>query len=173
MAIRPNRLPLLLSTEDYNQLVLLTCLGSQDPALATLMEKLRRAELCRPDELPADVVGLGAWVTYHSGRSPRATACRLVSPTERAPRSADLSVLTPLGTALIGLRQGCRARYRDPRSGVEMIFVANVCRPARRYGASGRAALAADPALGRDATGAGDMSTAGGDRDRPVMGGVS
>src|SRR4051812_12242110 len=96
-----------IATHDYNRLMSVAARDRQQrrPHLQFLMSELRRAALCHPDALPEDVVSTNAKVTYRlNGGKPMAHV--LVYPEDMLWPGAELSVLTPLGIALIGLRVG-------------------------------------------------------------------
>jgi regulator of nucleoside diphosphate kinase len=108
-----------IGTHDYNRLMSVAALENKrhKPHREFLMSELRRASLCHPDALPDDVVSTNAKVTYRldGGGKPRAHV--LVYPEDLLWPGAELSVLTPLGIALLGLRVGDRMPFRTSRDG--------------------------------------------------------
>ena len=75
------------------------------PAAEELLAEIERAHLVADDKLAIDLVRMGAGIQYRSDRDD------LVDVTLVFPDHADISrgrvsVLTPVGTALIGLRTG-------------------------------------------------------------------
>jgi regulator of nucleoside diphosphate kinase len=111
--------PVTVATHDYNRLMTVAALehNRRKPHREFLMSELRRASLCHPDALPEDVVSTNAKVTYRldGGGQPRAHV--LVYPEDLHWPGAELSVLTPLGIALLGLRVGDRMPFRTNRDG--------------------------------------------------------
>jgi regulator of nucleoside diphosphate kinase len=80
---------------------------SGDPNGDRLLAKIRTAEQCEPGELPDDVVSMEDFVTYRTeGGLSRIRA--LIYPEDSMWSPAEISVLTPLGTALLGQRVGDR-----------------------------------------------------------------
>jgi regulator of nucleoside diphosphate kinase len=78
-----------------------------DPNGLRLLARIRAAEQCEPDDLPDDVVSMDGFVTYRTeGGLSRTHA--LIYPEDRMWSPAEISVLTPLGTALLGQRAGDR-----------------------------------------------------------------
>jgi regulator of nucleoside diphosphate kinase len=73
--------------------------------LDTLEEELRRAKLVDPSEA-TDLVQLGSHVTWETIETARVRTSRLVLPQDVQDGARQLSVLTPVGCALIGLREG-------------------------------------------------------------------
>lgn len=70
-----------------------------------LLAEMARASVVRPDELPPAVVRMGSIVDFSTdgGAVRRVT---LVYPGEADIAQAKISILTPVGTALIGLSAG-------------------------------------------------------------------
>jgi len=107
-----------IATHDYNRLMSVAAMDRHPrrPQCQFLMSELRRASLCHPDALPDDVVSTNAKVTYRvNGGQPMAHV--LVHPQDLLWPGAELSVLTPLGIALLGLRVGDRMPFRTGRDG--------------------------------------------------------
>lgn len=82
--------------------------GQAHPLAEPLLRELRRATLCAPDELPEDVVTLDTFVAYRLASEGKSEKRMLIHPDDRMWPPAELSVLTPLGLSLIGLRVGDR-----------------------------------------------------------------
>lgn len=82
-----------------------------------LLFEMDRAKVARQDRLPADVVRMGSTVTVEdeNGETRRIT---LVYPGEADIAAGRMSILTPLGTAIIGLAKGQSVRWsaRDGRT---------------------------------------------------------
>lgn len=89
------------------------------PALADrLLAELARARIVAGDRMPPDVVRIGARVTWRDDSTGRETTARLVLPQEADIDSGRVSVATPIGVALIGLRAGARFSWQT-RAGEE------------------------------------------------------
>jgi regulator of nucleoside diphosphate kinase len=104
--------PVMVHSRDNNELVLCATLASGlgNHGAQFLLNELRRATLCAVEALPADVVSLGSRITYRvDGAAPK--TCTLMLPGELDRSRDSLSVLTPLGAALIGLRVGARMPF--------------------------------------------------------------
>ena len=85
------------------------CLAEQaHPLAAPLMRELRRATLRAPDEVPDDVITLDTFVTYRLTGDSNPEKRMLIHPDDRMWPPAELSVLTPVGLSLLGLRAGDR-----------------------------------------------------------------
>ncbi len=108
-----------LSRSDHERLVnLADVLADRDPATADqLAAELDRARVVADDRLPPGTVRIGAAVRFSlDGAEPRTV--HLVYPGEADIEKGRISVLTPVGTALIGLTAGQSIDWigRDGRS---------------------------------------------------------
>ncbi|MEZ0168009.1 GreA/GreB family elongation factor [Microvirga sp. TS319] len=108
-----------IATHDFNRLMSVAAMDQnrRKPHRQFLMSELRRASLCHPDALPEDVVSTNAKVTYRIDGSGRSMAHVLVYPEDLLWPGAELSVTTPLGIALLGLRVGDRMPFRTSPGG--------------------------------------------------------
>jgi regulator of nucleoside diphosphate kinase len=117
--------PIMLATSDYNDLLITAVFASRsaESNAGFLLSELMRASVCHPDDLPDDVVSTNCHVIYRIDGKPERHACLLVHPKDLLFPGAELSVTTPLGTALLGLRVGDRMRYgaSNGQSGHEVI----------------------------------------------------
>ncbi|WP_039748364.1 nucleoside diphosphate kinase regulator [Solimonas variicoloris] len=108
-ALRPAP-PLLIERGQYERLraVALAALDALPELAGTLLDEIERATLVGADALPADVVALGRAVRYQDEASGAIRSVRVVLPHEADPATQRISVLTPVGAALIGLREAQR-----------------------------------------------------------------
>ncbi|MFI4949652.1 MAG: GreA/GreB family elongation factor [Caulobacterales bacterium] len=92
--------------DEYDRLLDLICASPRaTPGLTLLWQELRRADRVTALEAPENVVRLGSLVSFTDLASGRHRAAQLVSPGVKAERRR-ISVVTPDGAALIGLRPG-------------------------------------------------------------------
>jgi regulator of nucleoside diphosphate kinase len=109
---------IVVSEGDYERLTsLATAALSRLPEIAQeLLDEMERAEVVVAPSVPADVVQMGSRVTFRpdDGRKRRVT---LVFPAEEDIAKSKVSVMTPIGTALIGLSEGQSIQWsaRDGR----------------------------------------------------------
>ncbi len=98
---------IVVCEEDYRRLVdLAQALEERDPAVAeVLLSEMDRAKVVEAGALPAAVVRMGSTVTYSTSDGGRRTVT-LVFPQEADIAAGRVSILTPVGTALIGLSVG-------------------------------------------------------------------
>ena len=120
--------PIILAANDYNRL-LFTAMIRQKHSGRTpdfLLTELRRAEVCHPAALPEDVVSTNCPVIYRIDDEPKSRAHLLVHPDELIWPGAEISVATPLGTALLGLRVGDRMSFQDDDYQTHEVFVEGI-----------------------------------------------
>ncbi|MDX8508114.1 nucleoside diphosphate kinase regulator [Mesorhizobium captivum] len=105
---------ILVSDADHNRLIgLARAFLERTPEMAEdLLAEMDRARIAAEAAMPADVVRMGSTVTLHDaeGSVQRVT---LVYPAEADIAEKRISVLTPLGTALIGTRAGRVVSWRS------------------------------------------------------------
>ncbi len=71
-----------------------------------LNEELDRAQMCTPESMPHDVVTMNSRVKFRNLTTGEELTRTLVYPAQMTDSSAQLSVLAPVGAALLGLRTG-------------------------------------------------------------------
>lgn len=71
-----------------------------------LMDEIARAKLVAPDKLRDDIVTIGSEVTYRDLTSARLQTVIVVYPEDADIDQHRISVLTPIGVALLGLSVG-------------------------------------------------------------------
>jgi len=76
-----------------------------------LLDEVERAEVVASEQMPADVVTIGSCVTYQDADAGSIRSVRLVLPGDADPERQRVSVVSPLGSALIGLSVGQEIRW--------------------------------------------------------------
>lgn len=110
---------LILKESDYLKLSALAA-GTKLQTLETevtirqLEEELGRAALVSPEALPPDVVAMNSTVKYEDLESKKQATVTLVYPHDANLSENKVSVLAPVGAALIGLRVGQEIRWAFP-----------------------------------------------------------
>ncbi len=87
--------------------------ADRHPVAAFLACELSRAIVLPEHEFPADAVALDRWVAFRPDRGWQPERRLLVCPQDYRLAELHLSVLSPLGAALIGLRVGSEIPYRS------------------------------------------------------------
>lgn len=93
--------------------------------LDTLEEELDRAEVVQQQEIPADVITMRSTVRLKDLDTSEEMIYRLVFPTEADYDEGKISVLAPVGTAMLGYRRGDVIEWQVP-SGVRRLSVEEV-----------------------------------------------
>jgi len=90
------------------------------------MSEIRRAIVFDTDKRPDGV----EWVTYRIDGDRRSESKVLVCPEELRNGQIELSVLSPLGAAVLGLSIGHRMKFFSIGGGVHSVIVEDVVTPA-------------------------------------------
>jgi regulator of nucleoside diphosphate kinase len=77
-----------------------------------LLQEIERARVLPTDELPKQVVNIGSEVTFREDANGREQTVTLVLPPDADISAGRVSVVTPIGAALIGLAQGSSIRWQ-------------------------------------------------------------
>ena len=121
--------PITVARTDHGELTRLALAGSGHSADAAddLLHELDRASVVADPKLPPDVVRMGSRVRFRTGRDERLVT--LTWPAEADIAARRISVLTPVGTALIGLRAGQSISFRTRDGRPQMLTVLSVLPP--------------------------------------------
>ncbi len=105
---------IVLGKSDHAKLTALAEAGlDRWPDLADrLLAELERAKVVADDKVPATVAHMGSSVTYRTNSGQEQTVT-LVYPADADIDQGRISVMTPIGTALIGLKTGQSITWRD------------------------------------------------------------
>lgn len=107
---------LIVSSIDFNRLE--TLLDSPAlrrlPAAAALLQELDRAEVLPPERIPGDVVTMNSTVECIDELSGERHQLTLVYPNDANVEKQRVSVLAPVGSALLGLSVGQRIDWQAP-----------------------------------------------------------
>jgi regulator of nucleoside diphosphate kinase len=98
-----------LTRRDFGRLDELTATHARPETLRVvdfLVRELSRARVVDSDRIARDVVTMHSEVLFRDEESGRERAVTLVYPSEHTGHDGALSVLTPLGAALVGLSEG-------------------------------------------------------------------
>ena len=106
--------PLTLGKSDHAKLYALGEVGlDRNPDLAEiLLTELDRAKVVADGKLPEGVVRMGSRVCYETNAGQEQTVT-LVYPADADIEAGRISVMTPIGVALIGLKAGQSITWRD------------------------------------------------------------
>ncbi|KKB76539.1 hypothetical protein VW35_17300 [Devosia soli] len=105
---------IVLGKSDHAKLTALAEAGlDRWPDLADrLLGELERAKVVPDDKVPDTIARMGSSVTYRTNAGQEQTVT-LVYPADADIEKGRISVMTPIGTALIGLKTGQSITWRD------------------------------------------------------------
>lgn len=84
------------------------------PVADALNEELDRAQMCTPASMPHDVVTMNSRVRFRDLSTGEERTRTLVYPAQMSDSNTQLSVLAPVGAALLGLRTGDSIHWELP-----------------------------------------------------------
>jgi Transcription elongation factor len=93
-----------------------------------LLGELDRARVVEDKKVPEDVARMGSRITYRTSDD-KEVSVTLVYPADADIDEGKISVMTPIGTALIGLRKGQSITWRDRAGKRHMLTVLEVEAP--------------------------------------------
>jgi regulator of nucleoside diphosphate kinase len=110
---------LVLRKDDYD--ILISCLrngyykNAFDRQNAEELEaELKRAKLVSKEKFPDDVVGLNSKVKIMEEQNEKVMELMLVTPDKADIKERKISVMAPIGSALIGFRKGQKVKWQVP-----------------------------------------------------------
>lgn len=130
--------PLIISHEDRARLNELINSARTDPRvredyLAALEGELSRARVVSADKVPADVITMNSIVSLRDLDSDEMEEMELVYPANADMAHQRISVLAPIGTAILGYRLGDVIEWRVP-AGLRRLRVEEVLYQPEREG---------------------------------------
>ncbi len=126
---KPRRPKIVLSSTRLAELeALYEGMMRRNPDLAEqLVEELGRARIVTPSRLRPDVVDLGREVTYRDETVGKDHTVTLVPPQEADISNGRISVMTPIGIALIGLAEGAAFHWETRDGHRRELKILKVC----------------------------------------------
>ncbi len=110
---------LILTQEDYD--VIMANLKSTHSQLTFTKEnaeeleaELKKAKIVSKEKFPADVVKLNSQVVIKEEKSNKTMEFTIVTPERSDIKQKRISLMSPIGTALIGYRQGSTVAWNVP-----------------------------------------------------------
>ncbi len=79
-----------------------------------LTSELKKATLVNNDDFPSDVVGLNSKVRIKTDGKNEEMELMIVTPDKANIKENKISIMAPIGTALIGFRQGQKVKWKVP-----------------------------------------------------------
>lgn len=128
--------PITISSLDAARLErMLDSLSSrQFPDRDELEAELDRAYIVDPQEIPPDIVTMNSTVTFRVESSDKEFSLTLVYPSEANDSTTKISILAPVGSALLGLREGDEISWPKPGGGLLLVHILKVTYQPERSG---------------------------------------
>jgi regulator of nucleoside diphosphate kinase len=133
MSTRPN---IIISTLDADRLeALLESLpAGAFPGKTALEAELARADTVEPEDMPPTVVSMNSTVRFKVQGSSEEFSLTLVYPKDMDASGDKISVLAPVGSALLGLSQGDQIEWPKPGGGVLNVSIEEIVYQPERSG---------------------------------------
>ncbi len=118
----------IVTTQDRERIssALEAAMDERPDELERLDQELSRAEVVPPREVPPDVVTMNSRVVYEDEVTGVVREITLVYPQDANASEARISVLSPVGSALIGMRVGQVIEWTVPKAGRKRYRVLSV-----------------------------------------------
>lgn len=127
---------IVLTSRDFERLeALLESLPPNAfPYKARLEAELERAEVVAPEEIPPNVVTMNSTVHFKIAESGEEFRLTLVYPKDAGGQTDRISVLAPIGSALLGLSVDDELEWPRPGGGTSTVRVVDVLYQPERSG---------------------------------------
>ena len=124
--------PIIIARRDHARLERLAAnaMRERHPVSRFLISEIQRAVVCDAYRMPRDVARLNEWVTYRIDGNKQTESKILVCPEEFRSAEINLSVLSPLGAAVLGMRVGNCMKFLSADGGLHFVIIESVVAPA-------------------------------------------
>lgn len=132
--MQKTKVQLVLTKNDY-EIIMMNLKGSSGKATFNrrdaeeLEAELKKAKLVSNEELPGDVVRLNSNVTIKDEKENKIMELTIVTPEKADIKQRKISIMSPIGTALIGYSKGKKLSWQVP-AGRKTFTILNVSYPA-------------------------------------------
>lgn len=125
-----DRPPITLTSCDYERLTQMLMLNKYRtlPGIDELQDELDRANVVEPEELPNDVITINSTARFIDETSNEQFEITLVYP-DKADGATKISVLAPVGSALLGMSVGQSIPWQVPGRQKLLLKVLDVKKP--------------------------------------------
>lgn len=133
---KQNHKKIIITVDDHRRLKALlashlTQALADKPYLDDLRRELEVAEVVEPECIPGDVVTMNSTVRLRELGQEDVETYTLVYPRDANIAAGKLSVLAPIGTAVLGYRTGDTVQWRVPHGSVRIVIDEVVSQPER------------------------------------------
>ncbi len=116
---------ILVTDTDYEQ-IMTKLEGTTSEEALPLFEELNRASIVPEEHIPPDTVTMNSRVRFKDTGSEKESEITIVYPDAANVTERKVSVLAPVGTALLGLRVGSKIRWPMPNEGFRTLEVIGI-----------------------------------------------
>ena len=111
---------IIISELDYSRIdnLLRTTAGIATNIKSALLTELERAELVAPEQIPANVVTMNSQVKFSVISTGVTFTLKLVYPKDMDDSGNTISILAPVGSAMLGLKEGDEIDWQDGQGGM-------------------------------------------------------
>lgn len=119
---------IVISSRDVERLerLLDSPAGKRFHGRADLLNELERADIVEPENMPSTVVTMNSTVRFKVAGSSEEFRLTLVYPKDVDATGDSISVLAPVGSALLGLSQGDGIEWPKPGGGTLDVFIEGI-----------------------------------------------
>lgn len=119
---------IIISELDYSRI---DNLLQATPGIATniksaLLTELERAELVAPEQIPANVVTMNSQVKFSVISTGVTFTLKLVYPKDMDDSGNTISILAPVGSAMLGLKEGDEIDWQDGQGGMLQVRIETI-----------------------------------------------
>jgi regulator of nucleoside diphosphate kinase len=108
--------------------------NSAFPGRAGLEAELARAKIVAPEQIPPTVVTMNSTVKFTVENSNEEFCLTLVYPKDMDTKGGSISVLAPVGSALLGLSKGDQIEWPKPGGGMIKVRIDEITYQPERAG---------------------------------------
>lgn len=132
MSTKPN---IIISSLDVERLEkILEALPHGTVGKEELETELERAEIVEPEEIPAIVVTMNSTVRFKVASSNEEFEYTLVYPKDADGSKHKISILAPVGSAMLGLKEGDEIEWPKPGGGSLTVHIDKIVYQPEREG---------------------------------------
>lgn len=102
--------------------------------ISELEEELARANIVKPSEVPPTIVTMNSTVKFSVESSKDDFLLTLVYPKDIDASGKKISILAPVGSALLGLSQGDQIEWPKPGGGITKVTIKEITYQPERAG---------------------------------------
>jgi regulator of nucleoside diphosphate kinase len=106
----------------------------QFPGKDDLLDELDRADVVAPEAMPGNIVTMNSTVRFRVESSGKEFSFTLVYPQKEGSTEGTISILTPVGAALLGLAEGDQIAWPRPGGGMLSVQIIAITYQPERVG---------------------------------------